>query len=157
MKKTTRFLLAGVGVLSAAVGLLFGQQMNRSKFDKYLNARPVGGMELSLLQTNLDLIRDMIPTENVGVATVTYDIACKCFLGSAFVSPEFMNQTLETVRSKLLMSVVSARVYLARRFPEMSESRYGLSDRDFKMRFRTLKGTSFEIVAEYVDGKIVFE
>jgi hypothetical protein len=30
-------------------------------------------------------------------------------------------------------------------------------DPDFKMRFRTLRGTAYEVFAEYINGKIVFK
>jgi hypothetical protein len=163
MTKTALFLLACVGVLLLAVGVLVGQQMQRSKFDRYLEPRPVRDMQLLLLEANLDLIRDRIQvSDGVGVTTVAYDRKCACFLGTAMVYSELMNGPLDTVRYQLMKNAVWVRASLKSWFPELSDLRDNTPDWDFRMRFRQFKPdstgkSSVEVVAEFLDGKVVFK
>lgn len=50
MTKTLRWLLTLVGLLLFALGLVVGQQIQRSKYDKYLRPANVVPMDISLLR-----------------------------------------------------------------------------------------------------------
>ncbi len=145
-------------MLLLAIGVLIGQQMQRSKFDKYLKPTAATEMRLSLLEANLDVIRGASAwNDGLRLPEIYYVPACSCFWASTVVSAGLMNEPLDKARSVLMDNVITARVALKSTFPELSEWHYGGHDPDFRMRFRQLKGSNYEVVAEYEDGKIVFK
>jgi hypothetical protein len=62
MTKTIRLLLGLIGILLFTVGLLVGQQMRHSKFDKYMRPANVSEMDIAMIQANLDLIQSSMPS-----------------------------------------------------------------------------------------------
>ncbi len=164
MTKTFRLLLVLIGVLLFAVGLLLGERIRSSKFEKYLRPTTVAPMDLALLRANLDMVRKNTSLE---VPTVYFDSSCGCFVGQATITDGLMKQPLDQVRAKLMAIAYIARESLRFEFPELSKTELGpkagaapIPDRDFKMTFFELNlqepDKSMD-VAEYVDGKIVFK
>jgi hypothetical protein len=161
MTKTFRFLLVLIGILLFAVGLLLGQQIQRSKFDKYLRPRVVTPMEIGVLRANIEAISGRM---EFGVPTIYYDPSCACFTASAVITSDLMKKPLNEVRGTLLILAIKARNAAEHEFPELSPlniSDIGAGpDRDFKMTFWELNldhSRANGTVAEYVDGKIVFK
>jgi hypothetical protein len=157
MTRTLRLLLAFTGVLLFAVGLLLGQ-IQRSKFDKYLRPTTVTSMQLAVLEANIEVIRNLLPSETgTGIPTVYFDPSCPCLLGTSLISSDLMKKPLDEVRHRLLNAAIMTRTYSSFDLPEISEWKSDVPDPYFKMRFRQFKGNSVVVVAEYVDGKIVFK
>ena len=65
MTRSMSLLLALVFVLTTAVGVLVRQQIQRSKFEKYLQPTNVTSMQLGVLEANLELVRDSVPSSTV--------------------------------------------------------------------------------------------
>ncbi len=154
MTKTFRLLLLLIGVLLFAVGLLLGQQVPRSKFDKYLRPNAVTRMEIGVLRANIEAIRGFM---EFGVPTIYYDPSCACFTASAEITSDLMKKPLDQVRARLTFLALKARGSLLNEFPELSNPG---PDRDFKMTFWEInldQPSANKTVAEYVDGKIVFK
>ncbi len=162
MTKTFRLLLVPVGSLLFTLGMVLGQQIQRSKFDKYLRPATVAPMELSLLRANLELVRNFTPASSIpglfDVPTISYDSRCACFVARAVVTTELMKGPLDEVRGKMMATVDLAMASLKSEFPEVSQDRG--SEHELKMTFFELNlktpDASHE-VAEYADGKIIFK
>ena len=158
VSRSVRCLFAVICVLVFIAGVLVGQQAKRSKFEKYLGPAPLAELRLSLLEANSEIVRELSSMDQgYQIPSVSYDVASACFVATTIVSPDFMKQPLETVRTKLWILVVQTRVALKSQFPEISDFKEGRADPDFRMRFRQLKGTSYEVLAEYADGKLFFK
>jgi hypothetical protein len=158
MTKTLRLLLVIVGILLFAVGLLLGQQIRRAKFEKYLNAATVTPMEVAVLRTNVEIVKQYMPIA-IGIPTVYYNPSCACFTAHAIITSESMKKPLDEVRSELTAKASLVRKTLEDEFPEFSKPGT-VPDRDFKMTFFELnlqKPDASHDLAEYVDGKIVFK
>src|SRR6266852_5572137 len=95
---TTRWLLGLGGLLLFALGLLLGQQIQRSKFEKYLRPATVAPMELSLLRANLDLVKSFTPAGQIEglfeAPTIFFDSSCACFVARAVVTTDLMKSPL---------------------------------------------------------------
>jgi hypothetical protein len=163
MTHTLRWLLVLGGLLLFALGLLLGQQMQRSKFERYLLPTAVAPMDLSLLRANLDLVRSFTPVGQIDglfeVPILFYDSSCTCFSAHVTVTTDLMKSPLDQVRGKMMATVMLARRSLQFEFPEVPRDEKA-SQRDLKMTFFELNlktpNASHEI-AEYADGKIVFK
>ena len=155
MTKTFRLLLAIVGVLLFTVGLLVGDQVRYSRFEKYLRPNTVAPMQLAMLQANMDIIRDRVPAEDIAVPTIYYEPLCRCFSGTAWISGDLLKRPLDEVRQKLMVSAIFARGSVGSAIPEMHDWKPDSPD-PFRMTFWQFKGTTKVVVAEWVDGKIVF-
>jgi hypothetical protein len=163
MTKTLRWLFVLVGFLLFALGLLLGQQMQRSKFEKYLHPAAVTPMELSLLRANVDLLRSFTPATQITglfeVPTIFFDSSCACFTARTVVTTDLMKAPLDQVRGNMMATVDLARRSLRFEFPELLKDEK-VPERDLKMTFFELNfktpDASHEI-AEYADGKIVFK
>jgi len=110
MTRTVRWLLVLVGMLLFVLGLLLGQQIQRSKFDKYLRPATVAPMEISLLRANLDLVRSFTPVASqiaglFDVPIISFDSSCVCFAARALVTTDFMKAPLDQVRGKIMATV----------------------------------------------------
>jgi hypothetical protein len=161
MTKNLRWLLVLVGSLLFALGLVLGQQIQRSKYEKYLRPANVVPMDISLLRANLDLVRDFTPAENIGlfgVPTIVYDSSCTCFVAHAVVTTDLMKAPLDAVKGKMMAAVELARQSLKIEFPEFPQE--NVPNRDLKMTFFELDlqtPNASHDIAEYVGGKIVFK
>jgi hypothetical protein len=156
MTNTFRSLLAFIGALLFAIGVLLGQQGQRSKFDKYMRPASVTPMDIAALKANLGVVRSFMSLE---VPTIDYDPACQCFLAHASVTSELTKEPIDKVRVKLMGIAATTRRALAFEFPELSKPGT-VPDRDFKMTFFELNiqnPNASHDVAAYVDGKIVFK
>jgi hypothetical protein len=165
MTKTLQLLLALMGGVLFALGLLLGQIARPSKFDKYLRPAPVELMDLALLRVNVEIIRDNM---DFGVPTVTYDSSCACFAARAAVPSETINKPLAQVRATLIAKAFVVRHNLEDEFPELSKrgtemlntNTLPVPDHDFKMTFFEIdpqKPKPTHDIAEYEDGKIIFK
>ena len=155
MTKTLRLLLALVGLLLFAVGLLLGQQIAHSKFEKYLRPAGVTPMDLAVLRANVDAVRSFVSFE---VPTIYYNWSCTCFVAHATITSELMKEPLDQLRTRLMATAQTARSALEVEFPELYKSGT-VPDRDFKMTFFEMNLKTPEAsrdIAEYTDGKIVF-
>jgi len=166
MTRSTSLLLAMVFVLTMAVGVLVGQQIQRSKFEKYLQPTTVTPMQLGVLEENLELIRDSVPSTSipgVGIPTMEYEPSCRCFVATATVFDEdLMKKPFSEMHALLMASAMFARMELKREFPEMSDWKADRPDQDFKMTFYQLAkggptGMSRKLFAEYSEGKLSFK
>jgi hypothetical protein len=157
MTKPISISLASAGVLLFAVGVLVGQQAHHLKFEKYLRPTPVTYMQLALLETNMAIISDRVPQEDIAVPKIHYAPSCNCFYASVWVSSELMKRPLNEVRQTLMVSAVTARSSLEFAIPEIQEFKADSPDPDFKMQFWQFKGTSKVVVAEWADGKLLFK
>jgi hypothetical protein len=148
-----RFSIMLMCGLLFAVGLLLCQQVQRSKFEKY--TRQSSAMDVAVLRANIEVVRSYM---SIDVPTIYYDSSCACFVAHAIITSESMKEPLDQVRGRLMGLAFNARRALEIEFPELSKA--GTSpDRDFRMKFFELntKNTSASRdLAEYVDGKIVF-
>src|SRR5579859_7874274 len=118
MTKTFRLLLVLIGVLLFAVGLLLGQQMQRSKFDKYLRPGTVTQMDLLMLNANIGALSSFlsgaigrlttVPNTQTYAPTLFFRPACTCFEAYAPIPRGLMKQPLDQVREKLLDLVATA-------------------------------------------------
>jgi hypothetical protein len=101
MSRTLRLSFVFIGLLLFAVGLLVGQQVQRSKFEKYLQPTTVTSMQLKLIQANLDLVRGWVPVseDGIDVPRVDYSPSCKCFEAQAMLlHGDLMKKPLDSVR-----------------------------------------------------------
>jgi hypothetical protein len=151
-----------VGLLLFAVGLLVGQQIQRSKFEKYLQSTAVTSMQLKLMQANLNVIRASVPVSESGmdVPRVDYEPSCRCFEAQAtLVRDDLMKRPLDGVRLALMLPAVLTRYQLKAEFPEIADAIPGAPDPDFRMTFRQLDkdSASLKVVAEFVDGRLTFK
>lgn len=163
MTKSFRFSLMLIGVLLFVVGFLFGQQIQRSKFERYLRPGAVTPMEIGVLRANLEAIRGFMEFE---VPIISYDPSCPCFVARATITSDLMKKPLDQVRARLMFLALKARGAVSAEFPELLHlelSQIGTApDRDFKMTFWEInldpsQPSANRTVAEYVDGKIVFK
>jgi hypothetical protein len=161
MSRTLLLSFAFIGLLLFAVGLLVGEQVQRSKFDRYLQPTTATSMQIKLIQANLDVIRASVPASDDGITapTVHYEPQCKCFEATATVlHDDLMKRPLEGVRLALTIPAVVTRFQLKAEFPEMSDWTVGVPDADFRMTFWQLnKDSSRTVLAELADGKLVFK
>jgi uncharacterized protein YneF (UPF0154 family) len=156
MTKTLRLLLVLVGGLLFVVGVLVGQQVRHSKFEKYLRPATSNPMDVAVVEANLHVIRSFMQLD---VPVLFYDSSCGCFIAHSVVTSELTKQPLDEVRRALMVNAILARRALEMRFPELSKSGT-VPDRDFKMTFYELdtgNPSASHDLAEYVDGKIVFK
>jgi hypothetical protein len=160
MTKPVRVSLPIVGVLLFALGLLLGQQTQRSKFDKYLRPGGVTAMDLAVLRANVGALKSYASIE---VPVIYYEPSCACFLAKATVTSAMMTESLDQVRAKLLTTAYIARRAIAFEFPELSthDGKPGepFQDLDFRMTFFEVNiqnPSASHYVADYVNGKIVF-
>ena len=103
LRHVTRWLLGFVGLLLFAVGVLVGQQAQRSKFDKYLQSTNVTAMQLALISANLDIIRQSTSSEiGVGVPEVYYDAKTGSLSAAAIVTDELTKKPVAQVRGTIL-------------------------------------------------------
>jgi hypothetical protein len=145
-----------IGVLLFAVGLLLGQQAQRSKFDAYLRVGGVTPMEVSLLRINEDIIRSHMAMD---IPTVSYSSACSCFIGRVVVTDELMKSSLDDVRATMLASTEIVRRSLGSEFNQAIKG-LTISDRDLKMTFYELNLHNLNQshdVAEYANGRLIFK
>jgi len=145
-----------IGALMFAVGVLVGQQAQRPKFDSYLTPRSVSDLQMQLIDTDLELIRDHLPSvDGFFVPAVGYDARRSCFWGKVRVSPALLKEPADSVRDKLLGEALMTRDILRSRFPKISEAKRN-ADPDFRMSFFQIEN-GFSTVAEYTDGKILLK
>lgn len=158
MTRTVRLLLVFIGVLLFAIGVLLGQQNQRSKFARYLQPESVTAMDMGLLRANIESLMDLASPG--GFPRIRYQASCQCFWANGIVSDELMKQPLDQVRGELMVRAGLARANLVLQFPDMSSAAPNLPDHDFKMTFSRYnfdKPGHLETVAEYSDGKILFK
>jgi hypothetical protein len=153
MTRLVQLLLVVVGVLLFAVGVLVGQQTQRSKFDKYLQPGPVTEMRLRLLEAKLDLTG--FSTPGLWGPSVDYDPSCGCFNAAETVDDDLMKNAISDVRRTLNNEAVEVRIILKNHFPE-------IADPDFRMTFFTFGPLPINpdkriLVAEYSDSKLLFK
>jgi hypothetical protein len=156
MRLTFRLLLVVIAGIVFIVGLLLGQQTQRSKFERYLRPATVTPMDVAVLRTNIEVVKSFMQLD---VPTIYYSSSCKCFTAHTIVTSELAKQPLDEVRRTLMARATIARRALAIEFPEMSKPDT-VPDRDFKMTFfelNTKNPDASRDLAEYVDGKIVFK
>jgi hypothetical protein len=166
MTRSTSLLLALVFVLTMAVSVLVGQQMQRSKFEKYLQPTTVTPMQLGVLEVNLELIRDSVPSTSmsgIGIPTMDYEPSCRCFVATATVfDADLMKKPFSEMHNTLMMSAMFVSMELKREFSEISDWKADRPDLDFKMTFYQLAkggpaGISRKLLAEYSEGKLSFK
>jgi hypothetical protein len=156
MTKTFRLLLVLIGGLLFAVGLLLGQQIGRSKFERYLHPSTATPMDVAVLRANINVVRSFMALD---VPAIYYDSSCACFTAHATITSDLMKEPLDTVRSKLMSIARIARRNVEAEFPELSKLGT-VPDRDFKMTFfelNTQKPDASRDLAEYTNGRIVFK
>ena len=156
MTKAFRLFLLLIGGLLFVVGLLLGQQIRRTKFEKYLRPAATVPMDVAVLRANVDVIRSFMQFD---VPTIHYDWVCACFVAHSVVTSELMEDPLDKVRTTLMANAEIARRALETEFPELSKPGT-VPDHDFKMTFFELDlkdPKASHDFAEYVDGKIVFK
>jgi hypothetical protein len=142
--------LSALGLFLFVIGLLVGQQTQRSKFDKYLRGASVSQMQISILEANMDVIRAYLPLE---VPVIYYDQSCSCFPAHATIASEVTKKPFDELRSHLTVLVDTARSQLSLEVPEVSE-------RDFKMTFTELNLEHPDpprTIPEYANGKLMFK
>jgi hypothetical protein len=142
--------LCALGLFLFVLGVLVGQKAQRSKFDKYLGATNVSQMQISVLETNIDLLRAYLPYE---VPRIYYDPSCSCFAAHATITKEVTKKPFNELRGHLTALVETTRSQLALEVPEVSE-------RDFKMTFTELNiehPNPPRTIAEYDGGKLIFK
>jgi hypothetical protein len=159
-RHATGFLLGLVGVLLFTVGVLVGQQAQRSKLGKYLQPTTVTAMQLALINANLDIIRSNVGAEDgVHVAEVYYDAATRSVRGFAVVNEELTRQPVAKVRERLLLKAYSAISDTQRQIPEVSEKAFTMTFRDFSSNAiqSYADGGKPKEFAEYVNGELIFK
>ena len=90
MTKMFRLSLVFTGALLFAVGVIVGQQAQRSKFDRYLRPASVTAMEVAMLKANIGVIRSSM---SLDVPTIYYDQSCSCFTAHATVTSELTKKS----------------------------------------------------------------
>jgi len=157
MTQTVRLLLALSGILLFAVGLLVGQQVQRSTFDKYLRTTATL-MDVALLRADISTIRYSVSR----APTINYVPACACFEARAMMPSELSGESIANVKVGLFNFAMLTRNAVQAEVPEMSKVGTG-SDRDFRMTFWDLHKDAQGLVdrtqevAEYSGGEIVIK
>jgi hypothetical protein len=155
MTRTIRLSVA-LGMVLFVVGVLVGQQIRRSKFEKYLRPATATTMDVAVLRANLEVIRGSMALDT---PRIYYDSSRSCFVAHAVVTSELTKKPLEEVRTRLRILAAMARHALETEFQEMSKP--GVApDRDFRMTFFELNlkdPDASRDLAEYVDGNVVFK
>lgn len=148
---------ASISLLIFVTGFLTGQQYKHSKFDKYLRPTTATAMDIAMIQANLNLISDGASSgvDGIELPKIYFDPSCGCISATAIVHPDLMKRSIDELRGKLTAIVITTRMTVKEWIPELIEG--SSVDPDFKMRFRTLRGTAYEVFAEYINGKIVFK
>jgi hypothetical protein len=153
MKKAPQVLGLFVGILLFSVGLLVGQQTQRSKFDKYLRPTSVTQMQLTMLEANIKAMKLIIPDQGeMGLPDISYDDSCRCFAAVVNVSGDLMKRSLDEVSTVFRVRAVATYVAFAPLVPELPR----FPAEDFKMTFTQSTPQEVKIIAEFTDGKLVF-
>jgi len=149
MTKAFRALLILCGVLLFAVGLLVGQQIQHSRYQKYFRPANPTVMDFATLRTEMN----MLESGSERVPSIWWDGFHAHFVARSSVKRAEMKQPLDELRRKLSLDAFFAYEMLRVEIPELTPS-------DFKMEFsgyRSDDAIELSVVAEYVDGKIVFK
>ncbi len=160
MTKPIRWSLGVFGALLFAVGVLVGQQTQRSKFDKYLQPRTVTDMQLALIDAQLDRIRDATPYESgVRVPEIYYDAKTRSVRAFTLVSDELTKQPLTKVRGTLVLKAYGTLGDIQGRIPEVSKEDFIMTFRDFSSDAikEYANGSKPKDFAEFVNGELVFK
>ena len=158
MRNSTGNLVVLVGLLVFAIGVVVGQQTHRSKFDKYLQTGSVTSMQLAMLYTNVEMIRDQLPIGGeVGVGTpeIYYNERAGSFTAFVNVTDQLTNKPVTQVRGMLLGLADIWLKDLQRSIPEASKENFKITFHDFTIdAIKQRKDRNF---AEYRNGELFFK
>jgi hypothetical protein len=148
MPKHPQWLLV-LGSFLFAVGVLVGQQAQRSRFDKYLRAVNVSQMQIAVLETNMGVLRTFLPFE---VPKVYYDPSCSCVGAQATITSDETKKPFDELRAHLNALVETTLSQILSEVPEAKEH--------FQMTFTELNFEHLNpprTIAEYANGKLTFK
>jgi hypothetical protein len=155
-RHVTRLLLGAIGVLLFAVGILVGQQTQRSKLDKYLQPTSVTSMQLALIDAQLDRIRDTMGNESgIRVPEIYYDAKTHSIRAYTLVFDELTKQPLAKARQTLFARAAATFFDVQVRIPEVSKEDFIMTFKDFSTD--AIKSGGGKDFAEYVNGDLVFK
>lgn len=157
MTQSTRFQLMLVGVLVFTIGILVGQQTQRSKFDKYLQPGTVTFMQFATLSAEVEAIRDHFPNDDsgIGVPEFGFDPATHSFTAYVLVNDDLTKKPIARVRPILLGVAEFWLNHIQRYIPEVSKETFRVKYGDFS--YSAIKDSKQRDFAEYVNGELILK
>jgi hypothetical protein len=149
MTKTVRAWLVLIGVLLFAVGLLVGQQTQRSKYQKYFRPANLTVMDFATLRTEIDML-EAHSTEHV--PSIWWDGLHARFVARVTVTSAELKQPLDELRRSWGLNASFAYEMLKVEVPELTPSEFTM---EF-VGFPSDDAIKLSVVAKYTNGKIVF-